>query len=339
MRVALIHNEPIKGSPDSEDVLDQVKLVTDALEAMGASYEIMPLSISASDENSAASRSFSLIEAEFTLLRKLKKYNPDVVVNLVEAVPESVVFQHHIVLLLERFKYNFTGSGYEAMLTTSDKVLSKRLMQAFGIPTPEWQAYVGGRVPDITIPGPWLVKPALEDASLGIDDNSVFSDKGRLRKALPEIYQRLGRQCLLIERFIEGREFNVAVLEAPGGVEVLPLAEMTFVDWPKEKPRIVGYSAKWHRGSFEEVNTVRSFDPAGAPSDEIRSVSLKCWNAFKLSGYGRVDIRLDAEGRVYVLEINANPCISPDSGYIAAIKQSGRSEQEFVTAMLEAASN
>ena len=126
----------------------------------------------------------------------------------------------------------------------------------------------------------------------------------------------------------------------PAGPEVLPIREIEFVDYPAGKPRIVGYAAKWQEDSFECRNTVRRFvDPVSeaALCAELGRVSLECWDIFQLRGYARVDFRVDAAGKPWVLEVNANPCISPDAGFAAALEQAGISYADGIERIVAAA--
>lgn len=338
MKVAIVCNSPVPGKPDSEDVLEQVRLVSGALKALGHDFRIFQ--VGAAHERRAPFGSevaAPASESPFFLLLGLKKYGPHVVFNLVEDTPSEQVFQHHYTALFELFDYHFTGSKYEAVLSTNDKAVSKFIMGIFNIPTPRHQLYRGVRE-RLEVPLPCIIKPSREDASVGIDDFSVFRDDSSLWKALPAAYREHGGQPMLIEQFVEGREFNVSLLEtADGEVEVLPVAEMAFVDWPEGKPRIVGYRAKWDAGSFEHRNTSRRFSPQDAPLDRLEQVSRKCWKVFNLRGYARVDLRLAGDGSIYVLEVNANPCVSPDSGFVAALKEAGYAEADFVARALGAA--
>ncbi|TFG95506.1 MAG: hypothetical protein E4H13_13325, partial [Calditrichales bacterium] len=129
-----------------------------------------------------------------------------------------------------------------------------------------------------------------------------------------------------VESYIPGREFNISILADNGKPEVLPVAEIEFVDFPPDKPMIVDYRAKWETDSFEYQHTVRSFDFPDTDESlfaELRVITAKCWEIFDLRGYARVDFRVDENGKPWVLEINANPCISPDSGFVAAAERAG----------------
>jgi D-alanine-D-alanine ligase len=336
MRVAVIYNEPVKGKPDSEDVLDEVNFAVSLLSRAGHKQKLFPIKcVSGGNSTGSKNAPASLNEAIFYLMFHLKKYKPDAIFNLVEGVNDDPVYQQFFVLLFEHLGYPYTGSGYSAILSTSDKSIAKTLMNGFNISTPAYDEYRGINKGLAGKP-PWIVKPALEDASIGIDETSVFSNKKNMLAALPRIYERHGRQTLIVEQYISGREFNISLLEKPGGqVEVLPVAEIVFNDWPENKPRIVGYSAKWDKDSFEHRNTERRFNPPDVRLDLLERTALKCWKVFKMKGYARVDIRLAEDNTVYVLEINANPCISPDSGFIAALREAGYPDSYFINAVLE----
>ena len=331
MRVTVVYNEPKMGDPDSLDVLEEVFLVEEALFALGHEPAKLPFTGGFSSG----------------LLKKIERSAPDVIFNLVEAAGEKTELHPVAAGLFEAAGYPFTGAGYAALLATTDKRLTKAMLAAKGIPTAKWATYDGGTDKkmaglarlDFDCPDfPVIVKPACEDASIGITDESVIRSKKALLQKLPQIYRDLGGKPLLVEQFIDGREFNVSMIEFfGGGPKILPPAEMLFDKWPAGKPRIVNYKAKWHPDAFEYVNTVRTFQPENAPIEEIRRICLACWEAFGLSGYARVDMRLDAQNRPFVMEVNANPCIAPFSGFIQAAKYAGLSEKDAVRTMLEAA--
>lgn len=341
MNIAILYNKPVAGKPDSEDVLDEVNYVARSLSQLGCNHKLFPIGDVEGLRNNGSSRktSISLNETIFYLIFGLKKYKPDIIFNLVEGINDDPFYQQFLVLLLEHLKYPFTGSGYSSILTTSDKSISKMLMRGFNILSPEFNEYRGRRE-EITVPAPWIVKPALEDASIGIDESSVFYKKSALTHALPVIYERHCRQPLIIEQFIQGREFNVSLMERPGGTpEVLPISEIVFNEWPAETPMIVGYKAKWDKKSFEYNHTSRRFHPENVSLDEITKTALKCWKVFKLKGYARVDMRVSEDNVVHVLEVNANPCISPDSGFVAALTEAGYSNTDFIKSLIDVVRN
>lgn len=289
----------------------------------------------------------------------LHRSAPDIVFNLVEAIGADAGMHPLAAGLFEAAGYPFTGSGWGALFSTADKRIAKAVLAARGIPTPPWTSYPEERAfrrpPGSRLQGarlnasckkekakmhfPVIVKPACEDASIGITDGSVIRDERLFPKTLPSVYRRLGRKPLIIEQFIEGREFNVSIIGRREKPEVLPPAEMLFANWPGGglKPRIVNYKAKWRPGAFEYKNTVRTFKPAEAPLEEIRRICLACWEAFGLAGYARVDLRLDEKNGPFVIDVNPNPCIAPSAGFIAAAEEAGYTKKETVKMILEAA--
>ena len=158
-------------------------------------------------------------------------------------------------------------------------------------------------------------------------DDCVFeaSDERQLREKLREQSDLVDCPCFA-EQFIEGREFNLAVLGTPDGPIVLPPAEIDFTSFPLGKPRIVGYNAKWVSDSLEYRSTPRRFPCAPGSEDfelgqQLAALTRRCWDVFVLRGYARVDFRVDHDGNPWILEINANPCLSPDAGFVAALQE------------------
>jgi D-alanine-D-alanine ligase len=225
------------------------------------------------------------------------------------------------------------------MFLTSNKVLAKRLLRSSGLPTPDWVAIEAGS-PRCSgrIEGRAVVKSVWEEASVGLDDHSVV-DGGEIRSLAREMAVRaegLGGEAFA-EAYVEGREFNLSVLGGPSGAEVLPIAEIRFVDYAPGRPRLVGYRAKWDADSFEYHHTPRCFDfpPADAPLlGRLEELALACWRLFALRGYARVDFRVDAEGCPWILEVNANPCLSPDAGFLAAADRAGLGRTDVVGRIL-----
>ena len=138
--------------------------------------------------------------------------------------------------------------------------------------------------------------------------------------------QRQNGRPWFAEQFIAGREFNLSVLDGPAGAEALPPAEIDFSAFPPDKPHIVGHAAKWQEDSFEFHHTPRRFDFPAEDEEllgRLRSLALSCWELFHLRGYARVDFRVNGHGQPWILEINTNPCLSPDAGFAAALERAG----------------
>jgi D-alanine-D-alanine ligase len=157
-------------------------------------------------------------------------------------------------------------------------------------------------------------------------------------RAIEERATRFGT-AHFAEAYIEGREFNLALLETRGRARVLPIAEIVFDGWG-EGPRIVGYDAKWTPGSEAYTGTPRRFglersEPALAA--KLETLALACWDLFNLTGYARVDFRVGAAGEPWILEVNVNPCLNPDAGYAAAAAEAGLSYPDLIGKIIDAA--
>ena len=255
----------------------------------------------------------------------LQQCRPDFVFNLVESIDGHGQFIHFVPALLEQMAIPFTGSTADVIYLTTDKILSKERMTQFGINTPAW---IIGNLPQFD--PPYIIKPVSEDASVDIDEDMVVFNLTHLESKLNKSPKN---RRYFIEKYIPGREFNLSMLASDRGPQVLPPAELCFVDYPPDKVQVVGYKAKWQIGSFEYNHTVRRFE--NAPQDKnlhknLEEIALQCWNAFSLRGYARVDFRVDKNGDPWILEVNANPCISPDSGFVAAAEKAGLSFKDVV---------
>ncbi len=256
------------------------------------------------------------------------------VFNLCESVDEDPRYIGHPAAMLELLGIPFSGSPSMALMVTTDKVLTKQLLKAGGIRTPNYAVYDGQAPLDLAkLALPVIVKPRFEDASIGIDQESVLKDAGELDSRLKEMHVRFG--TLLVEEYIAGREFNISLFGYPD-VDVLPVAEIEFSGFPEGLFQIVGYRAKWDTSSFEYQHTNRIFPdlPRGLRS-RTETVAKKCFRLFMMRDYARVDVRVDARGRIYVLEINANPCLSPDAGFIAAAQRTGMKYAELIGKFLD----
>ena len=308
MKIAIVYNRPSQAGEaswqSSQDVLRQVKAVQHSLEELNVDCLCIPF-----DHDVAA------------FITKVKEEKIEAVFNLCESVDDDAQLIGHPAALFELLGLPFTGSGPLSLMLTTDKLLSKRVLTAAGIPTPSYLVYNGGGLPsllDFALPG--IIKPRLEDASIGIDQDSIVFKKKELFEKLPVFYQKYG--SLLVEQFIDGREFNISLFGNPKA-HVLPVAEIDFSAVPKELHKIVGYRAKWDEEAFEYHNTGRLF-PEKLPhllERNLRKVAVDSFKLFMLRDYGRIDVRTDHFGKIYVLEANANPCLSPDAGFVAAANQ------------------
>jgi D-alanine-D-alanine ligase len=271
--------------------------------------------------------------------RDVERAEPDIAFNRVESLGGSDSMIAAVTLLLDWMDIPYTGCPTGAFVSTASKVAVKERLVKAGLPTPEWitsdfgpgnSNFVfaeGFFNPQSAIRRPkFILKSVYEHASYEMDDASILGasgDSGDIARIVSRRSEESGR-VFFAERFIEGREFNLSLLGAEP--QILPPAEIDFSAFPPDKPRIVGYSAKWHRSSFEFHNTPRRFDfpPEDLPLlQRLCALAVECWRLFELRGYARVDFRCDDAGQPWILEINANPCLSPAAGFAAALQRAG----------------
>lgn len=307
-KVIVLHGHiPATASEDEKDVLVEVRHVSKTLETLGFTVKKIP-----------ATLNLNRLKAQIT------DASPDLVFNLVESLNNSSRFLSAVPYLLEQLQIPFTGSGADALHITTHKLLSKNIMKSLRIPTPAWLSCEEALHKKIAFKPPYIVKSIWEHASIGLSEKSIHHSKTTLLNAIRKM--RLSqRRNFFVEQFIDGREFNLSLLETNGDVQVLPAAEICF-DGFKDRPRIVDYKAKWDVDSFEYHHTNRCFPFLTEKSrlkSQIERLALACAQAFNIRGYARVDFRVDHSGKPFVLEVNANPCISPDSGFVAACKEKG----------------
>lgn len=307
----IIYNEPGAGATADElDVLDQVAFVEKHLRESGLNVSRKGISVHFMDE-----------------ITELAGEKYDFVFNLVESINNKGELNYFIPALLNLHSIPYTGNSLEAMFTTTNKVLTSRTLKKAGLKRPE--SYLPSQFNQLTPGKKYIVKPIWEDGSMGITGESVFECKPGFEKKL----KGLDDSHWFIEDFIDGREFNVSILAGPDGPEVLPPAEIVFVNYTDDKPKIIDFRAKWEVDSFEYINTVRDFPGSNLNSEleeNLKEAALACWHLFGLKGYARVDTRTDAGNNVFVIEINANPCISPDSGFIAAVDKADYSYGDVI---------
>ncbi len=279
----------------------------------------------------------STLQAGFDLgatLARIKEQQPDCVFNLAESLGGDGRLVHFIPTLLRVAGVPFSGSDGDAMYLSSQKQLAKNWMRLKGIPTPPCFD------PEDDEPADdhrWIVKSVWEHASFGLDDGCVVKGSEATQARIDDCVKRYGGQWFA-EQFVDGREFNISVLEQAGEPLILPIAEIGFSDFPPDKPKIVGYAAKWDEQAPEYIATPRSFPELDERlSDALNWVVQKCWKSFSLNGYARVDIRVDSKGTPWVLEVNANPCLSRDAGFAAAAQRAGIGYEQLIAYVLDAA--
>jgi D-alanine-D-alanine ligase len=321
MRIVVLHSDVgADAPPDELETLTTADAVARALRNTGHFAALAPF------------------PASLEGVRKiLDAVRADAVFNMVESVFGQDSLAAMAPSIFERLSISYTGSAAAPIALAGDKPLAKRVLRAAGLPTPDWSeppSWDG-----LEGATPYIVKSATEDASLGLDDGALVRGRMALSERFRHARELHGGRWFA-EAYVEGREFNVALLEDQGGLRALPIPEMCFEDWPAMKPRIVGYRAKWEEGADEAVKTVRAFGLEQQEPDLARALTdLACEAAhlFGIGGYARVDFRVDGHGRPTILEINPNPCLEPNSGFAAAARQAGFSYDAMIGSILAAA--
>jgi len=296
---------------DELDTLDAAEAIASALEARGYASEILRFT------------------PEASALERLAAARPVVVFNLVEAIDGRSEAACLAPWHFERAGLPYTGCPFKTLATTASKLAVKGLLAASGIATPALGDHAQGLV---------IVKPVWEHASLGIDTQSVVA-AAEARRLIAVRSARFGTP-FYAEAYIEGREFNLAVIEDARGAHVLPIPEIEFIDWPRDEPRIVDYAAKWQPDSARYRNTPRRFglehrEPALAAV--LTRLALEVWTCCGLRGYARVDVRLDRDARPQVIDVNPNPGLGPDAGFVATAAEAGISFESLVARLVESA--
>jgi D-alanine-D-alanine ligase len=316
-RIVILHTDVAQDAGEDElDTLRQAETIAQAMVSLGYEPVMLPFVM---DLN--------------VMIAKLRSLQPYVVFNLVETLAGRGSMIYFATALLDFLRFPYTGCRTDAMFLTSNKPLTKKMLHAEGIATPPWLTADGLAVGHAAT-DTYILKASWEDASVGLDDASILrtDDREMLLDALQKRKQKLGMDCFA-ETYIDGREFNIALLASDQGIRILPAAEMLFQDYPPDKLKLLDYRAKWVEDSFEYDNTRRTLDIPSQDADlvnRLRDIALNCWYLFGLRGYARVDFRIDQNGQPWVLEINANPCLSLEAGFAAALEQASIKYSEAI---------
>jgi D-alanine-D-alanine ligase len=265
-------------------------------------------------------------------IKKIKNISPDICFNLVESINGNAFFESSFAGILELLEINFTGNSSLTLANCLDKFISKQILISNNIPTPKYlvKKFIQNYIPNFNLTFPCILKPSKEDASIGISENSIV-------KSVDELYNQINyltevyKQDILIEEYIEGREFNISILDN----KVLPISEIIF-SLPNNLPSIVSYEAKWDENSLYYKNTTPQV-PANITKeieDLLTSTALNSYNALNCQNYARIDIRLSQNNIPYVIDINPNPDIMPFSGFANSALAAGISYSELLNYIL-----
>ena len=258
------------------------------------------------------------------MLSNFKKEKPDVIFNFVEIYKENSRLEMNLVGLYELLGIPYTGAPSMALANCQNKTLAKRLLKSGGIRIPQF-FIVSAKSARYShkLNYPLLVKPAFEDASVGIENESIVYNSKKLRERIEYVLEHF-QQPALVEEFIQGRELNLAVM-GDKRLRILPISEIDFTAMPDHLHNIVSYQAKWdpHHESYHKTIPIC---PAPLPKKiekKAKEIALKAFKVMGCRDYARVDIRLAKDKKLYVLEVNPNPDITEGAGFMRSAEYSG----------------
>ncbi len=321
-RVLVLYNQPIlpEDHADAEsehEILSTVEFVQRTLSKAG--YDASTLGVSRDPTG---------------LLEGLRDIRPDVVFNLFEGLADCGETEAHVAGLLEWLEIPYTGCPYQTLCIARSKHLTKHLLAGAGLPTAKFIVADDVPVEDCPLGWPVIVKPATQDASVGLDQGSVVTNMDRLNDRIAYLLENYGPP-VLIEEFIRGREFNVGLIEMPD-LRVLPVSEIKFIDkdpgfWP-----IVTYDAKWKPGSRDYEATPPKYPARVSPrlAGKLEELARQAFRLLGCRDYARVDFRVRGS-KPYILEVNPNPDFSPTAGLAGGLESAGIPHAQFTLELVQ----
>jgi len=318
-RVVVLYNLEGDGAAiDAASVADAAKAIAAALREVGHAAELA--TVTGRDALSA--------------VEQLAATKPDLVFNLCEAIAGNSRNEPTFVGLLDLFAIPYTGADLLGLASCLYKHRAKAILLGSGVSTPAARSLTLGDLADPaldSLPYPQFVKLDHEDASVGITEANVAPTAAALRaraKALIDDYE----QPVLVERYIEGREINVTLIGNGTDLRVLPLHEIDFAAMPRDRPNIVSYAAKWDEShvDYDGTKPVPLRDASPELVAAVERTARAAWHALGLRDYGRVDLRVDAAGTPWVIDVNPNCDISPDAGVARSAKVAGMTYVQLI---------
>ncbi|MEW6651844.1 MAG: ATP-grasp domain-containing protein [Bacteroidota bacterium] len=340
MKVAVVYNETLpeiyykppgtnKGvdftprfNLDSPNPISECELIAKSIQRIG--YESYTLNIK---------------DSLNTFIKDYNKNKPDVVFNLVEIFNDQPRLEMHFTGLMELMGIAYTGAPPMALGTCQNKTLTKRILGTLGVRTPHYKILKDMKVSfRLGLHYPLIVKPAWEDASVGIDDNSIVYDSKALKNRVEYVLHSFN-QPALVEEFIVGRELNVAVF-GDKELHVLPISEIDFSAMPNYLHPIVSFQAKWDP-LHEAYHKTVPICPAPLTKKirtEAENMALLCFRAVGVRDYARIDMRLSKnDNKLYVLEVNPNPDLQEGAGFMRSAKYAGYSYRKMLKMIIDLA--
>ncbi len=268
--------------------------------------------------------------------KTIEEWKPHIAFNLIEDFAGNSAFDYYLVSFLEMMRLPYTGCNPRGLLLARDKALSKKLLTYHHINVPDFMVFPMGRVRKRTraLRYPMIVKSLMEEGSVGISQASHVENEEQLRMRIALIHERIHGDAIA-EQYIDGRELYVTIL-GNTQLKVLPIRELSFAKTAEGLPRMATYKVKWDDKYRERwgINYQFAKDLPGALGERITKVCKRVYRTLEMSGYGRVDLRLTADGKIYVLEANPNPGIARDEDCTLSAIKAGMSYEAFIARIL-----
>lgn len=282
--------------------------------------------------------SYIVVDGEDPSLLAVAKSSADLVFNLTESYAGDDTKDMNLAAYLDLLDLRYTGAGPHGLYLAQNKALAKKIFHFHDIRTPFFAVSYRGQLDHAhDIAFPLIVKPLSEDGSIGISVDSVVTSVKDLMERIHYIQETFDSPAL-IEEYIEGREIYAAVL-GNEKAEALPLVELDLSKLPEGTPKIAGTEVKWEKDteSYKRTRTRPAENLDDDTAEQLRNTAVAAYHALKLRDYGRIDLRLTPEGRIYVIEANPNPWLSSSAEFMMAAKKSGRSYAETIQAIVDLA--
>ncbi len=357
LRIAILYNEPVAGSEENRKYIGENgklnegplprRKVSNGKTAVQSSVDLSELGVleemqdikAALDTIGYKASIFNVDSNVGRLIDYLREQKPGLIFNLVECVENESIQEMNIAGLYELMKIPYTGANPMTLGTALNKARVKEILTYHGINTPKFQLVrttAKATVRD-DLRFPLIVKPSREDASVGISDESIVNTVSDLRKRIRYIHQEFD-QAALVEEYVEGREFNVAIVGNRKPI-VFPISEIDFSGLTDGMHRIVSYEAKWMNGTvaYEGTKGVCPANITSSLESQLKDIALRCYQLIGCRDYARVDFRVSKDNTPYMLEVNPNPDISDDAGFARSARAYGWSFPEVVTKIVESA--
>ena len=282
--------------------------------------------------------SYLVVDGRDQSLIALARAGADLFFNLTESYAGDDTMDMNLAAYLDLLEKPYTGAGPHALYLAQDKSLAKKIFAFHGIRTPFFATSYKGKLDhshDIAFP--LIVKPCSEDGSIGIDSSSVVGSVKELMERIHYIHEEFDAPAL-IEEYIEGREMYVGVI-GNDNAEALPIVELDLSKLPDGTPRIAAAEVKWGKGTqaYRDTKSAIATDLMEESIAALQQTAVAAYQALELRDYGRVDMRLQHDGRVHVIEVNPNPWLSSKAEFAMAARKSGRTYSQLVAEIVELA--